>query len=83
MTVKDGVQIEKDVANNKYSLTIPKANPAVHSGVVTVKASNTIGTAQHDINLSILGNYLFAVLNSHIDLILRLNYFSRCPKTCF
>lgn len=54
LTTKDGVQIEKDVANNKYSLIIPKANPAVHGGVITVKATNPIGTAQHDVNLNIL-----------------------------
>ena len=59
VTNKDGVQIEKDVNSNKYSLTIPKANPAVHSGTISVKASNAIGTAQHDITLSILGIYSF------------------------
>jgi hypothetical protein len=55
LTTKDGVQIEKDVANNKYTLTIPKANPAVHAGVITIKASNPIGTITHDLNLNILG----------------------------
>lgn len=54
LTAKDGVQIEKDVNNNKYVLTIPKANPAVHAGVVTIKASNAIGTVQHELNLNIL-----------------------------
>jgi len=29
-TVKDAVQIEKDVNNNRYVLTIPKANPSIH-----------------------------------------------------
>lgn len=55
LTNKDGVQIEKDVNNNKYSLIIPKVNPAVHSGIITIKASNTINTIQHEINLNILG----------------------------
>ena len=57
LTNKDGVQIEKDVNNNKYTLTIPKVNPAVHSGVIVIKASNIINTIQHEINLNVLGNY--------------------------
>ncbi len=55
LTNKDGVQIEKDANNNRYSLTIPKANPSVHAGVITIKATNTIATAQHELNLNILG----------------------------
>lgn len=55
VTNKDGVQIEKDPANNRYSLLIPKANPVSHHGVISVKATNPIGTAQHDVNLNILG----------------------------
>lgn len=55
LTNKDGVQIEKDVNNNKYSLTIPKANPAVHSGTVTIKATNPIGSISHELSLNILG----------------------------
>jgi len=49
------VQIEKDVSINKYILTIPKVNPLIHSGVITIKASNIINTIQHDINLNVLG----------------------------
>lgn len=55
LTTKDGVQIEKDVNNNRYALLIPKANPAVHAGQVTIKASNNIGTSTHELTLSILG----------------------------
>jgi len=55
LTTKDGVQIEKDVNSNKYALAIPKANPAVHAGQITIKASNNIGTATHELTLSILG----------------------------
>ncbi len=55
-TAKDAVQIEKDVNNNRYVLTIPKANPAVHAGQITIKASNSIATIQHELNLNILGN---------------------------
>jgi hypothetical protein len=56
LTTKDGVQIEKDVNNNRYSLTIPKANPSAHAGVITIKATNAIGSAQHELSLNILGN---------------------------
>lgn len=55
MTTKDGVQIEKDVNNNKYTLVIPKANPTVHAGLITIKAANNIGTVTHDLTLNILG----------------------------
>ena len=55
LTNKDGVQIEKDVANNKYTLVIPKVNPTAHSGVIIIKAVNPIGAAQHEISLNILG----------------------------
>ena len=54
---KDGVQIEKDVSNNRFSLNIPKVNAAVHAGLVTVKASNTLGSVQHEILLSVYGKY--------------------------
>lgn len=59
MTNKDGVQIEKDVNNNKYSLIIPKANPSVHAGVLIIKATNTIGTATHELSLNILGKCIY------------------------
>lgn len=54
MTAKDGVQIEKDVNNNRYTLTIPKVNPSVHAGTLTIKASNAIGTVQHEMNINVL-----------------------------
>lgn len=56
LTTKDGVQIEKDANTNKYALVIPKANPTVHAGVITIKASNNIGTITHELTLNILGN---------------------------
>lgn len=59
MTTKDGVQLEKDVNNNKYTLVIPKANPTVHAGLITVKAANNIGAVTHDIKLDILGSLIF------------------------
>ena len=55
MTNKDGVQIEKDVNNNKYSLTIAKVNPIAHNGTITIKANNIVKTTQHDMNLIVLG----------------------------
>lgn len=51
---KDGVLIEKDVPNKRYALTINKLNQNVHSGTLTVKASNSIGTVTHDISIKIL-----------------------------
>jgi hypothetical protein len=54
-TNKDGVQITKDISINSYSLTIPKLNPSIHDGIVTIKASNPISTIQHEIHLDILG----------------------------
>lgn len=62
LTTKDGVQIEKDVNNNKYALVIPKLNSTTHSGVLTIKASNTIGTAQHEMIISVLGMFLILTL---------------------
>lgn len=58
MTNKDGVQIEKDINNNKYALIIPKANPSTHSGILTIKATNPIGTITHELSLNILGRIL-------------------------
>ncbi len=59
LTQKDGVQIEKDVNNNKYSLNIPKLNPSLHAGTVTIKATNAVGTVTHDVSINILGNLVF------------------------
>jgi hypothetical protein len=58
LTAKDGVQIEKDVNSNKYTLNIPKLNPSLHAGVLTIKATNVIGTVTHDVNINILGKFL-------------------------
>jgi hypothetical protein len=59
VTNKDGVQIEKDVNANKYSMTIPKVNSSIHSGVVTIKATNPLGSVTHDCNLSVLDSPKF------------------------
>ena len=58
LTTKDGVQIEKDVNNNRYVLVIPKANPTVHAGQITIKAANNIGTVTHELTLHILGKLI-------------------------
>lgn len=55
LTVKDGVQIEKDVNNNRYSLVIPKINSTLHSGLLSIKATNPINTVTHEINIQVLG----------------------------
>lgn len=57
LTVKDGVQTEKDISLNKYILTIQKLNPSIHAGLVTIKATNVVGTAIHEFKLNILGLY--------------------------
>lgn len=62
LTTKDGVQIEKDVNNNKYTLAIPKANPTVHAGQITIKAANSIATVTHELTLNILGICCFLSL---------------------
>jgi hypothetical protein len=59
VTNKDGVQIEKDVNANKYSMTISKVNSSIHSGVVTIKATNPLGSVIHDCNLSVLDSPKF------------------------
>ena len=68
LTTKDGVQFEKDVNNNKYTLAIPKANPTVHAGLITIKAANNIATVTHELTLSILGiNHFLAWISLYIS----------------
>jgi hypothetical protein len=67
------VQIEKDVNNNKYSLTIPKANPSVHAGAVVIKATNPIATITHELTLNIRGNYSLLLILKYKELVLNLN----------
>jgi len=55
LTAKDGVQINKDVATNTYTLIIPKLNPSVHAGTITARAVNVISSVEHDVNLEIQG----------------------------
>ena len=62
LSVKDGVQIEKDVNAGRYTLTIPKVNPSIHSGTIIIKATNTIGSVEHEILLNVFGKYIFCLL---------------------
>lgn len=75
LTNKDGVQIEKDLANNKYSLTIPKANPSIHAGTITIKATNTIGSVSHDLILNILGKNDLIIFYDKINIEFNLSIF--------
>lgn len=56
ISAKDN-QIVKDIATDTYSLTIPKINPSLHAGRIVIKASNVVGTVQHEVKLDILGFY--------------------------
>ncbi len=55
LTVKDGVKFEKDVSSNTHVLIIPKLNPAVHAGKISIKATNSVGTIQHDLDVNVYG----------------------------
>ncbi len=55
LTAKDGVQINKDVASNTYTLIIPKLNPSVHAGTITARAANVISSVEHSLKLEIQG----------------------------
>ena len=56
-TAKDGVQINKNIETNTYTLTIPNINPSIHYGKIVIKASNVVDTIQHEISLDVLGEY--------------------------
>ncbi len=53
LAIKDGVKIEKDVANDKYSLVIPKIAEK-NVGTYTVKATNEFGSEERLCKLDIL-----------------------------
>lgn len=56
LTAKDGVQFEKDLATQRYALVIPKLNPAVHAGKISIKATNSVGSFHHELDVIIFGN---------------------------
>lgn len=53
LSLKDQVTIEKDAANNRYTLIINKINSIHHLGVISLKASNSVGIIQHDFNINV------------------------------
>jgi hypothetical protein len=55
LTAKDSVKIEVDAKTSACNLVIPKIL-AVHLGKYRVKASNSVGEAEHTFELNVLGN---------------------------
>jgi hypothetical protein len=56
---RDGFKIERDTNNNRYVLKIAKINPSIHSGILTIKAKNTVGITQKQVILNIVGKLKF------------------------
>ena len=54
LTNKDGVQIEKDINNDKYTLRIPKLT-STHTGVLSIKATNQIKSIENNLEIKVLG----------------------------
>lgn len=57
--MKDGVHLEKDINKNIYNLTIPKIIQTTHTGKLIVRATNTIGTTEHEIQIFVDGKLKF------------------------
>ena len=55
---KDGFKIETDLRLGTCNLLISKVNVNAHLGRYTIKAVNTVGTAEHSFELAILGESL-------------------------
>lgn len=75
LTTKDNVKFEYDQKTSTYSLVIPKVLSS-HSGIILVKASNSVGDVEHSFNIDVIGKFLkkfFYSLNFII-------YFSRTSK---
>jgi hypothetical protein len=53
LTTKDGVRIEKDLPNDKYTLVIPRV-ALTHIGTVSVKATNEMGSSERSCQLDVL-----------------------------
>lgn len=58
---KDNVKLETDAKTNANVLSIPKVL-ASHCGAYTIKASNSVGEAEHTFNLGTLGKYRFGLI---------------------
>ena len=59
LTARDGIQLNKDIATNTYTLIIPKLNPNSHNGTFTIKATNVVGTVHYDFDIIIQGDLIF------------------------
>lgn len=55
LTTKDNIKFETDAKTSVTALVIPKI-ATLHLGQYTVKASNSVGEAEHKFNLDVLGN---------------------------
>ena len=62
LTIKDGVRFDKDLAQNRYSLQILRANES-KVGAIKVLATNEHGSAERICRLSLLGNFQEIRLN--------------------
>lgn len=54
LTAKDNIKLENDEKKSLYSLIIPKVKQS-HSGKYSIKATNSIGMAECEFNIEILG----------------------------
>ena len=55
LIVKDNFKLETDLRLGTCNLLISKVNITAHLGKYTVKAVNTVGTAEHSFELGLLG----------------------------
>ena len=60
LTNNDNVKLEVDQKTNANVLVIPKVL-AVHCGTYTIKASNSVGEAEHTFNLDTLGQTILDI----------------------
>lgn len=77
LTNKDNVKFEVDQKTSANCLVIPKVL-TTHGGQITIRASNTVGEAEHSFKLEVFGMYLkfdyFLKINKRIK-------FNRFPQT--
>lgn len=58
LSIKDNVKFETDAKTSANVLVIPKVS-SVFIGSYTVKASNSVGEAEHKFQLNVNGSYSF------------------------
>ena len=66
LSVKDNVKFETDAKTSANVLVIPKIS-TVFVGSYTVKASNSVGDAEHKFQLNVNGNWFFIYWINFID----------------